>query len=94
MQGKSDQLGQFQNVPFRSLRLSVRYLRQAQILILEILHVFLWLKYSPSLISNKIEYFETASVRFIFISIHLADFQKEIMNLCIYNDKKKPQLSG
>ena len=52
---------QFQNVLFRSLRLSVRYLRQAKILILEIPHVFLWLKFSPSLISNKIEHFETAS---------------------------------
>jgi len=38
-----------------------QYLRQAQILILEILHVFLWLKFSPSLILNKIEHFETAS---------------------------------
>ncbi len=55
------QLSQFQNVPFRSLRLSVRYLSQAQILILEILHVFLRLKFSPSLISNKIEHFETGS---------------------------------
>ena len=56
------QLRQFQNVPFRSLRLSVRYLRQAQILILEILYVFLWLKFSPSLISNKFERFENASI--------------------------------
>ncbi len=39
----------------------VQYLRQAKILILEILHVFLWLKFSPSLILNKIEHFETAS---------------------------------
>ncbi|MBW1821589.1 MAG: hypothetical protein JRI92_07460 [Deltaproteobacteria bacterium] len=39
----------------------VRYLRQAQILILEILRVFLWLKFSLSLISNKIEHFETCS---------------------------------
>ena len=38
-----------------------QYLRQAQILILEILNVFLWLKFSPSLILNKIEHFETAS---------------------------------
>ncbi len=35
--------------------------RQTQILILEILNVFLWLKLSPSLILNKIERFETAS---------------------------------
>jgi len=39
----------------------VRYLRQAQILILEILHVFLWLKFSPFLISTKIEHFENGS---------------------------------
>jgi len=39
-----------------------QYLRQAQILILEILNVFLWLKFSPSLILNEIEHFETASL--------------------------------
>jgi len=39
-----------------------QYLRQAQILILEILNVFLWLKFSPSLILNKIEHFENASI--------------------------------
>ncbi len=63
-------MSQFQNVPFRSLRLSAQYLRQAQILILEILEVFtpralpagrLWLKFSPSLILSKIEHFEIAS---------------------------------
>jgi len=37
-------------------------LRQAQILILAILNVFLWLKFSPSLILSKIEHFETASL--------------------------------
>jgi hypothetical protein len=48
-------------------------LRQAQILILEILNVFLWLKFSPSLTLNKIEHFETVSsdrvLRFIQNSI-------------------------
>jgi hypothetical protein len=39
-----------------------QYLRQTQILILEILNVFLWLKFSPSLTLNKIEHFETASI--------------------------------
>jgi len=39
----------------------VRSLRQAQILILEIRHVFLWLKISPSLILNKLTPFETGS---------------------------------
>jgi hypothetical protein len=39
-----------------------QYLRQAQILILEILNVFLWLKFLPSLILKKIEHFETASI--------------------------------
>jgi len=50
--------------------------QKAQILIREILHVFLWLKFSPSLILNKIEHFETGSfvfkkmgsVRNIFVS--------------------------
>ena len=37
-------------------------LRQAQILILEILNVFLWLKLSPSLTLNKLKHFETDSV--------------------------------
>jgi hypothetical protein len=40
-----------------------KFLRQAQILILEILNVFLWLKFLPSLIWNKIVHFETASLR-------------------------------
>ena len=39
-------------------------LRQAQILILEIRHVFLWLKISPSLTLSKIEHFETDSNNF------------------------------
>ena len=38
-----------------------RSLRQTQILILEILNIFLWLKFSSSLISNKIEHFENGS---------------------------------
>jgi len=36
--------------------------RQTQILILEIFNIFLWLKFSPFLISNKIEHFETGSM--------------------------------
>jgi len=36
-------------------------LRQAQILILEILNVFLWLKFSPSLTLNKLKRFKTGS---------------------------------
>ena len=55
------QMSQFQNVPFRSLRLSAQSMRQAQILILEILNVFLRLKFSPSLILNKLKRFETGS---------------------------------
>jgi len=35
--------------------------RQAQILILKILHVFLWLKFSPFLALNKIEHFSKVS---------------------------------
>jgi len=38
-------------------------LRQAQISILEILNVFLWLKFSPSLILNKLKRFETGSIK-------------------------------
>jgi hypothetical protein len=38
-------------------------LRQAQILSLEILNVFLWLKFSPSLALNKIEHFSKVSIR-------------------------------
>jgi hypothetical protein len=41
-----------QNAPFRRL---------AQILILEILYVFLWLKFSPSLNLNEIEHFSKVS---------------------------------
>jgi hypothetical protein len=39
----------------------VQSLRQAQIFILEILNVFLWLKFSPSLTLDKYERFETTS---------------------------------
>jgi hypothetical protein len=46
-----------------------QYLRQAQILILEILNVFLWLKFEPSLLLNKIEHFETASIDCHFSAI-------------------------
>jgi hypothetical protein len=35
------------------MALFARFLRQTQISILEILHIFLWLKFSPSLNSNK-----------------------------------------
>jgi len=38
-----------------------QFLRQAQILILKILNVFLWLKFSPSLLLNKIEHFSKVS---------------------------------
>ncbi len=39
----------------------VQFLCQAQILILEILNVCLWLKFSPSLNLNKIEHFSKVS---------------------------------
>ncbi|PQP35862.1 hypothetical protein C6A37_00535 [Desulfobacteraceae bacterium SEEP-SAG9] len=42
-------------------------LRQAQILILEILNVFLWLKFSPSLTLNKLKRFENGSFKKIFL---------------------------
>ena len=38
-----------------------QYLRQTKILILEILNVFMWLKFLPSLILNKLKRFETGS---------------------------------
>jgi hypothetical protein len=38
-----------------------RFLCQAQILILKILNVFLWLKFLPSLKLNKIEHFSKVS---------------------------------
>jgi len=41
----------------------VQFLRQAQILILEILNVFLWLKLSPSLNLKEIEHFSKVSLR-------------------------------
>ena len=43
---------------------------QAQILILEILNVFLWLKFSPSWTLNKIERFETVSQGSIVINLY------------------------
>jgi len=67
-------MSQFQNVPFRSLRLSVQSLRQTQILILEILHVFLWLKFSPSLALNKLKRFETGSKKFNFLKAAAGKF--------------------
>ena len=36
-------------------------------LILEILNVFLWLKFLSSLTSNKIEHFETGSLLFLIL---------------------------
>jgi len=38
-----------------------QFRRQAQILILKILNVFLWLKFLPSLALNKIEHFSKVS---------------------------------
>ena len=46
---------QFQNAPF------AQSLRQVHVLVLEILNVFLWLKFSPPLTFNKIGRFEAAS---------------------------------
>jgi len=42
-------------------------LRQAQILILEILRVFLWLKFAPFLTLNKLKRFETGSKKINFL---------------------------
>ncbi len=43
---------------------------QAQILILKILRVFLWLKFSPSLNLNKIEHFSKVSF-FMIVGIYI-----------------------
>ncbi|MBT8370164.1 MAG: hypothetical protein KJO34_04315 [Deltaproteobacteria bacterium] len=43
--------------------LFTQFLRQAQILILEILNVFLWLKFSPSLHLSKNEHFSKVSIQ-------------------------------
>jgi hypothetical protein len=48
-------MSQFKTSPF------AQSLRLAQILILEILNVFMWLKFSPTLTLSKIEDFETGS---------------------------------
>jgi len=56
---------------FEVLRLSVQSLRQAQILILEILNVFLWLKSSPSLTLNKNEHLSKVSKQTAFFSFIL-----------------------
>ena len=44
-----------QNTPF------AQFLRQSQIVILEILNVFMWLKFSPFLNLNKNEHFSKVS---------------------------------
>ena len=43
----------------------VQSLRHAQILILEIFYIFLWLKFSPSLTLNKLKCFENGSTVYI-----------------------------
>jgi Cytochrome C biogenesis protein transmembrane region len=65
-QQKNIPVSQFQNAPFRSLRLSIQFLRQTKILILRIPNVCLRLKFSPSLNLNKIEHFENGSGNYRF----------------------------
>jgi len=48
-----------------------RDFQQAQILILEILNVFLWLKFSPFLALNKIEHFSKVSLSGIIFVIQV-----------------------
>jgi hypothetical protein len=48
---------------------SAQFRCQAQILILEILNVFLWLKLSPSLNLNKIKHFSKASALAVFTGL-------------------------
>jgi len=56
-------VSQLQNAPFCPISASPMggICQQARILILEIFNIFLWLKFSPFLTSNKIERFETGS---------------------------------
>ena len=53
------------NAPFAQFR------RQAQILILKILNVFLWLKFSPFLALNKMERFAKVSFFWSVYRVHL-----------------------
>jgi len=60
-----------------------QYLRQSQILILEILNVFLRLKFASFLILNKIEHFETASDKINFPGRY-SEFRKSLGYFGIY----------
>ena len=65
---------------FEVLRLSARFLRQAQISVLEILYIFLWLKFSPSLNSNINYHFSKVLklyfklIFIIFLAFSIASF--------------------
>jgi len=56
--------------------LFARFLRHAQISILEIFNIFLWLKFSPSLNSNKNYHFEVCVYlqRFQYITVERSSF--------------------
>ena len=85
-------MSQFQNVPLCPISASplsgiYALLRQAQILILEILNVFLWLKFSPSLILNPDvigKHFETASHDSVFEWVIVWYFRHKY---CVTNEK-------
>jgi len=65
-----------------------QFLCQAQILILKILHVFLWLKFSPSLNLNKIEHFSKVSLSYNEHLVYRKPFQSLKINY-ILNDKSR-----
>jgi len=55
-----------------------QFLRQAQILIIEISNIFLWLKFLPSLNLNKIEHSAKVSNEKIFNQIFLLSSRRDL----------------
>jgi hypothetical protein len=63
-------------------------LRQAQILILETLKVFLWLEFSPSLTLNKIEYYSKVSMSVEYRHLSLSDLNSSRMTMSDMAEKE------
>ena len=81
------------NAPFcpifrRRRRLWRDKLRQAQILILETLKVFLWLEFSPSLTLNKIEYYSKVSMSVEYRHLSLSDLNSSRMTMSDMAEKE------
>jgi len=58
--------------------LFIQFLRQAQISILEIFYIFLWLKFSPSLNLNKNYHFSKVSPYVVIYSITVRDLKPRL----------------